>query len=381
MPNISQEDRELFRTTAADFVQRESPVARLRALRDAGDEAGFSREMWSRMAELGWQGLLISEEHGGMDMGFAEMACVLQEAGRTLVPEPLVSSLLLGAGAVTMCGTDKQRSELLPAVADGTRVLSLAWAERGARFDPTLCRATAVAGDEGYTITGEKLQVATAHAADCFIVSARTSGGDNDANGISLFVVPADTPGIEIGTQRMLDSSVAGVLRLNSVVVEPGALLGLEPGVATPALRKVLDAATAGLCAEMVGATSAAFEITLDYLRTRKQFGTPIGAFQALKHRASELFVELELAKSSVEAACAALDSGDPDAPTMISVAKARCSDCAASMGYEAVQMHGGIGMTDEHDIGLYLKYLRMASVSLGDAAWHRERFATLSGF
>ncbi len=377
---VLSEDQQMLKKAAADFVKKESPVSRVRTLRDSDDPVGFSRDLWKKMADLGWPAIAIPEEAGGLGMGCLEMACVMEECGRSLVPEPLLSTVLLGAAAVVLGGSQARKADLLPRVADGSLLMALAYQERDARYDLARCRARAEKRGSSYVLSGEKTLVLDGHVADVLVVVARSAGDDSDRDGISLFLVERGAAGVELVRQKTVHLRQAAILRMNGVEVSSAALLGTE-GNGLALLEDVIDRATAGLCAEMLGNMTAAFEMTLDYLKTRKQYGVPIGSFQALKHRAAKMFVELELARSSVLGACTALDHGAPEARALVSVAKARCSDAGALIGYEGLQMHGGIGMTDEHDVGFFLKRLRGSEMTFGDAAYHRNRFATLQGF
>jgi alkylation response protein AidB-like acyl-CoA dehydrogenase len=380
MALVLDQDQQMLKQAAADFVRKESPVSRVRKLRDERDPDGFSRAIWRKMAELGWHGILVPTDCGGLGMGMIELACVLEECGRNLVPEPLLSTLALGTNAILLGGNDAQKSEWLPQVAGGSLLMTVAYQERASRYSTTRVETRAVRRAGGYVLSGEKVLVLDGHAADVFVVSARTSGAVGEMQGVSLFLVRRDVPGLEVIRQSTLDLRGAAVVRLCDVEVSESARVGAEGGGAA-VLEAVLDRATVALCAEMLGSMQAAFEMTLEYLKTRKQFGVLIGTFQALKHRAARVFVEIELARSAVLGACDALDRGALEARALVSAAKARCSDAAMLAGYEGVQMHGGIGMTDEHDIGLYLKRARTAEIMFGDAAFHRDRFASLSGF
>jgi alkylation response protein AidB-like acyl-CoA dehydrogenase len=377
---VLTEDQQMLKSSAADFVKKESPLARVRQLRDTGDSVGYSPQLWAKMAALGWPAILIPEEYGGLGMGNVEMACVLEEFGRNLVPEPLLSTVLLGANAVLIGGSADQKKEVLPSVADGTRTMSLAWQEKGSRYERTVSHTRATRKGSGYSISGEKTLVLDGAAARTLVVVARTSGEDPGAAGLSMFLVERGAAGLTLVPQKTMHLRAASIVRLSDVEVPSSALVSPE-GEAAAILDDVLDRATVGLCAEMLGNMRTTFEMTLEYLKTRKQFGVPIGSFQALKHRAAKVFVELELSRSAVLGAATALDQGAKDAKVLVSVAKARCSDAAVLAGYEGVQMHGGIGMTDEHDVGLYLKRMRGSEMTFGDAAWHRDRFATLQGF
>ena len=376
MQLVLSEDQELLAKTALDFAREHSPVSRVRALRDGSDPTGFSRALWKQMAELGWVGILIPESHGGAGMGLADLAVVLEALGRTLAPEPFLSTVLLGAQAIALGGSEAQRQAWLPRVAAGDALLTLAWQEARSRYDLRRVAATAESEGDGWRLAGEKIQVLDAHVADAFIVSARTGAGAE----LGLFLVPAGAPGLSITRQTRIDARNAGLVRLEGVRVGRDARLGgTEDGAAL--LERVIDRATAGLCAEMLGGMSQVFDDTLQYLKTRVQFGVPIGSFQALKHRAAKLFMEIELARSAVMAAVRAADEGDADLPALVSLAKARCSDAFVLAANEGVQMHGGVGMTDEYDLGFYMKRARVAEMTFGDAAWHRARWARLHGY
>jgi len=380
MSLVLNEEQKLLKASAREFARKESPVSRVRAYRDNGDELGFSRELWASMAGLGWPAILVPEQHGGLGLGLTEICCVLEELGRNLVPEPLLSTSLLGSAAIVEAGSEEQKTRLLPTAADGSSLVALAWQERGTRYDPAVIEARATGGNGGWILRGEKILVWDGHAADVFVVSARTSGAPGDRRGISLFVVEAGAAGIDTCRQQTMDLRNAALVRFDSVELGRNSLLGAEGEGLVP-LQAVIDRATVGLCAEMLGVSEAVFEMTLDYLKTREQFGVAIGSFQALKHRAAKVFIELELARSALAGACEAVDGAAADTAEKISTAKARLSDTAVLAAYEGVQMHGGVGMTDEHDIGFYLKRARGDELAFGDAAWHRDRFATLQGY
>jgi alkylation response protein AidB-like acyl-CoA dehydrogenase len=377
---VLSEDQELLAKTAADFAAERSPLARVRELRDGADPLGFSRPLWKEMAELGWVGIPFPESCGGAGMGLAELAVVLEALGRNLAPEPFLSSVLLAGQALLQAGSPAQQKAWLPRLVSGEALLALANQERGSRFD--LARVATRARREGdaWVLRGEKTAVLDGAAADALVVAARTSGQDADPAGLSLFLVPAATPGLRRERQWRVDSRHAALVALEDARLPADALLG-GAGEGLAVLGRVVDLATAGLCAEMLGSMSAAFERTLHYLKNRVQFGVPIGSFQALKHRAAQMFVEIELCRSAVMGAVRALDAGDAEAPKLVSLAKARCSEAAILVANEAVQMHGGIGMTDEHDIGFFLKRARVAELTFGDAAWHRARWARLCGY
>ena len=382
MDLVVTEEQELIRQTAREFVAGRSSMKRIRALRDGQDTDGFGRDLWREMARLGWVGIVFPEEHGGLGLGYRELAVVMEELGRGLMPEPMLSTVLLGGNAILLGGSDAQRREHLPAIAGGEQLLTLAWQEAHSRYDLHHVETHADAAGGGWVLRGEKIQVLDGHVADHLVVSARTAGTVRDASGITLFLVPADAPGVSIQRQTRLDARNVALVRLDGVRLDGAAVVG-EIGRGGTLLARVVDRALVGLAAEMLGSMTAAFETTMEYLRTRVQFGVPIGSFQALKHRAAKMFVELELARSAVMHAARAVDERRDDAAIAraASVAKARCADAFVLIGNEGVQMHGGIGMTDEHDIGFFLKRARAADVTFGDAAWHRDRFARLDGY
>lgn len=377
---VLTEDQELLAKTALDFVQEESPLGRVRALRDAHDSLGFSKSFWRKMAELGWVGILVPEEQGGAGMGLAELAVVMEALGRNLVPEPFLSTVLLGGGLLAAAGSEAQQSEWLGAIAAGDRFLAVAYQEPKSRYELAAVTTRATASGDGYRIEGEKIQVLDAAAADALVVAARSAGGDRDRDGISLFLVPRNAAGVEVSPQTRVDSRGAANVSFRGVEVAATARLGAE-GQGHALLEAAVDRATVGLCAEMLGGMQQVFDDTVEHLKTRQQFGVPIGSFQGLKHRAARLFMELELSRSAVMAAARAGDDGQADFQALVSLAKARCSDAYALIANEGVQMFGGVGMTDEYDLGFYMKRARVAEMTFGDGAWHRSRWAQLRGY
>ena len=378
MSMILNEEQELLRQTARDFLAEQAPVSHLRALRDKKDETGFSRKLWKEMAGLGWTGITLPEEYGGSALGHAELGIVIEECGRTLCPEPFLSTAVLGAHAILLGGSDAQKKSILPGVAKGELILAVALQE-GPRFQPYAIETKAEVGD-GYRLSGEKSFVLDGHVADYLVVAARTSGASGERAGISLFLVDPKSDGVEVTRTLMVDSHNAARVKLTGVAVGHDALLGeLDRGA--DVLDPVLDAATVVVSAELLGLASEAFDRTIEYLKTREQFDAKIGSFQALKHRAALMFAELELSRSIVVDALRAIDEGREELPTLASAAKARLSDTASLVTREAIQMHGGIGMTDEEEIGFFLKRAKAAELLLGDASYHRDRFATLQGF
>jgi alkylation response protein AidB-like acyl-CoA dehydrogenase len=368
------EEQQLLQKSSVKLFAERSPPSRVRTLR--GDPTGFSWELWRELAGLGWVGAHVPSEYGGSGLGFFELCLILESAGRTLTPEPFVSTALCATELLLLGGSEQQKSRWLSALASGEAVASVAEQERASRYDFRKIATRATAEGESYLLSGEKTQVLDGHLAALLIVPALTTAG----GGISLFLVDPRAAGVRIERQTRIDGRNAAIVCLDSVRVGRAEVLGpLHEGAAL--LERMLERAAIGLSAEMLGAASRAFEITLEYLKNRRQFGVPIGSFQALQHRAARLFIELELARSAVLAAARAVDSAPDEVPLLSALAKAACSEAFVHTANEGVQMHGGIGMTDEHDIGLYLKRARAADATFGDAAWHRARWASLLGY
>jgi alkylation response protein AidB-like acyl-CoA dehydrogenase len=375
------EDQAILARIASAFAAERLPLSRVRKLREPADGLGYSRETWLEMAKLGWTGMPFAEADGGAGLGLAEVILITEALGRCLAPEPFVGMVMLAGQALALAGSAGQRAQALTPLVTGDTVIALALHEPGARYDIHRVTTRAEKAPAGhYRITGAKTQVAAGYRADALVVPARTSGDDRDADGITLFLVPAQAPGVTIAKQHLVDSRNAALVELRGVEVSESAVVGTVGGGAK-VLDEVVDRATVALCGEMLGGMSEAFDRTLAYLKERTQFGVAIGTFQALKHRAARVFVEIELGRSAVTAAARAIDAGVPHARALVSAAKARCSDAYVQVANEAVQMHGGIGMTDEHDIGLFMKHARACEMAFGDGAFHRDRFATLRGF
>jgi len=373
------EEQRLLAETARDFAATKSPITELRGLRDNADPTGFSKALWREMADLGWAGIAIDEAYGGVGFGYFGLGLVLQETGRSLTASPLLSTALLGATAVQLAGSDQQRRDILPAIAAGDRLMALC-VDEGPRHRPDRMALTATLAEGGYLLNGEKTLVLDGHVADQLIVAARSDEGASGLDGITLFLVDANAAGVERVRTIMVDSRNAARIRFHNVAVDQAAMLG-ELHQGGPLLDRILDHGRIGLAAEMLGGVLEAFERTIAYLKMREQFGVAIGSFQALKHRAAVMFSEIELAKSVVLDALSALDEGRDDTAAMASLAKARLSETFSLVGNEALQMHGGIGMTDEEEIGFFLKRARVAQATFGDAAFHRDRYAAIAGY
>ena len=375
---VLTEEQTMLRDAAKGWTQDSAPVGALRKLRDGGSKQSFDMATWSEMGAMGWAGVIVPEEHDGSAFGYLGLGLILEETGRNLVASPLLSTALVAASALVLGGGDAQKAAWLPRIAAGQIVATLA-IDEGSHHAPL---NTALSGSyvgNGFTLSGVKTFVVDGDAADLLIVAARTSGAAGDSDGITLFLVPGNAQGVTRTHLALADSRGAAQIVFNDVEVGADAVLG-EVGKGWAILEPVLDRAYAGLAAEMLGTATAAFEITLDYIKTRTQFGQVIGTFQALQHRAAKLFTDLETTRSCIEAALEAADSGG-DTRLLASLAKAKASEVLHLASNEMVQMHGGIGMTDAHDSGLYMKRARVAEALFGSASFHRDRYATLSGF
>lgn len=378
MSFVLTEDQEMLRDTALAFVRDELPVTHLRALRETGAN-GHDADTRRKLAELGFFGVIIPDEPGGEHFGLVGLGQILEAQGRTLAATPLLQTALIAASAIQLGGSKALQAEWLPKIAAGETTFALALDE-SAHFSPLNVATEAERNGQGYTLNGMKRFVPGGHHADMFIVVARTFGEAGDRHGATLFLVPANTRGVTVQELKTVDSHGAAHVTFEDVVVREGAVIGpVDEGA--DVLEPVLDRAAIGLAAEMLGSSSAAFEMTLDYLQNRKQFGQLIGSFQSLQHRAAKMFIELEMTRSCVAAALAAIDSGKGDVAELASLAKAKAGELVHLVSNECVQMHGGIGMTDVADPGLYMKRARVQEALYGSASWHRDRYARLQGF
>lgn len=379
MPMVLSEDQIMLQESANGFCQTNTPVAQMRKLRDDKDLLGFSRDSWQQMVELGWAGMSIPEEFGGFGFGYGGLEVVLQETGRTLVASPLFSTAVLSATAINLGGTQAQKEALLPAIAGGELIMALAH-EETPFHQPTRVSTSASKQGPGFVLNGQKTFVLDGHVADKLIVVVRTSGDRDSSAGISLFVIDRECAGVSVTALKSVDSRNVSKVTLENVAVDASALLGeLDKGY--DVLEKVLDVGRICLSAEMLGNALEVFDRIVDYLKQREQFGVLIGSFQGLQHRAATMYSELELCRSVVRRAFDELDGEQKDVPALASIAKAKLSEILAIVSNEGVQMHGGIGMTDEFDIGFFLKRARVAHQYLGDDRFHRDRYATLKGF
>jgi acyl-CoA dehydrogenase len=379
MAMVLTEEQTLLRDSARSFFGETAPVAEFRKLRDQKNSDGFSRDLWSAMVEMGWAGIIIPEEYGGLDFGFQGLSIVLEESGRTLAASPLVASVLLGALTVNLGGSEAQKSEILPKVADGSLLMAVA-IDEGPHFDPKKTVLAATQSCDGFTLSGTKTFVLDGHVADKIVVLARTSGSAGEVSGLTLFLLDGGAKGLKREKLSMLDSRNAALLTFDKVTVNKTDVLG-QVGGGMDILGPVLDRASIGIASEMVGSASHIFEMTLEYLKERRQFGQLIGSFQSLQHRAAHMFSRLEMSKSVVVEAASAVDEGSNEIPSLASLAKAFVNETMNEVSREGIQMHGGIGMTDEHDVGLFLKRARVVEHTFGSASYHRDRYAQLNDY
>lgn len=371
------EDRIMLRDSAREFLTDKSPVSELRRLRDTKDKDGFSRELWRGMKDMGWTGILVDEAHGGSDFGHVGMALVCEEMGRTLAASPFLSTAVMAATAIRRGGSEEQKKKWLPAISEAKAIIALA-VDEGRKHAPEKTALKAELAGNAFKLNGDKTFVVDGHIADQIIVAARSEGEPGDRNGISLFLVDAKAPGISIERVISVDSRNSARIKFENVTAVDA--LG-EAGKGFALLEHALNAGRAGVSAELLGVAGESFDRTVAYLKERKQFGKPIGAFQALQHRAAHLFGEIELLRSLVLAACVALDKSPDSAGAAVSAAKYKACEVGKLAVSEAVQMFGGMGMTDEVDIGLFMKRARSAQELLGDAYFHADRYAQSQKF
>lgn len=370
------DEQRLLADSARDFLAARSPVGAQRRLRDDAVDLGFDAPLWRDAVELGWSAIPFPEDFGGLDFGCKGLGPIFESMGRNLSASPLLSSVVLGGSLLHLAGNSAQQTHWLQAVIGGKQRLALAVDERS-RHDPSRTALEAKAEGQGYRLHGDKFWVVDGLGADAYVVAARTSGQPGDTQGISLFLVPAETQGLTVSALTLIDSRNSARLQLDQVQLGSDALLGTL-GEGWTALETALDRGRTCLAAELLGMAEQLFETTLDYLKTRVQFDTPIGTFQVLQHRAAQMYIDLALSRSALMAALATLDDASHDARArarLVSLAKWKAGDTAIKVANEAVQMHGGIGVTDELDVGLFLKRVRVAQSCLGDRDFHCERY------
>ena len=367
-------EQTMLRDSARAFLSEQAPVAHLRALRDANDGDGFSRPLWARSAEMGFAGVLVAEAHGGLGLGLTDAAVIAEQLGHTLTPSPFLSSAVLGAQLLAASGHVALQGHWLPRIAAGQAITALALDEH-AQHRPQAIAAEAKADSDGFLLSGQKCFVVDGHVADLLFVVAKTS-----AQGHSVFAVDPKAPGVQIERTAMADAHNAARIRFDGVRLNTDALMGERDQAATW-LAPVLDAGRLCVAAMLQGAGDEAFSRTTSYLKERQQFGRTIGEFQALQHRAAQLYVELELSRAALARAVEAFDNGADSVPGLTAVAKAKTCASAGLAVQEGVQMHGGIGMTDAFEMGFFMKRVRVLQTLLGDAGFHESRLASLSGY
>ena len=379
MKLVLTEEEQFLKDTAKNFADERSPITHFRALRDNNDPLLWDKDLWSEMTKLGWPGILIPEDYGGSNFGVTGISVILNECAKTLTPSPLFATGVIGAYSITNYGTEKQKEFYLPKIVNGELTTALA-IDESSHHNPADTEIIAKKEGSSFIINGKKTFVIDGASADLIILLARTSGIKGDMTGLTLFLVDANSNGIDRRKLNMADSRNYANINFQNVEIPDSDILGdLETGGET--IENILDIGRIAMASEMLGNAEAAFETTLDYLKQRKQFGVLIGSFQALQHRAAEMFCEIELTKSSVMGAMKAADEGSNELQRLSSLAKTVAGETLHLVSNEAVQMHGGIGVTDEYDIGFFLKRARVAEQIFGSSKYHTERYANLSGF
>jgi alkylation response protein AidB-like acyl-CoA dehydrogenase len=379
MALVLTEEQSLLRDSARGLISDKAPVSHLRQLRDTRDATGFSRDLWRAFAEMGFSGLLVPENFGGSGLGCVEAGIVMEEIGRTLMPSPFLSTAVLAASALSRCGSDAQKSEYLPKISDGTLLAALA-VDEGAKHRPLQTRMQAIRAGNGFKLEGDKAFVVDGHTADLLIVAARTAGSAGERDGLTLFLVDPKAKGLATERTAMVDSHNAARISFDNVEVTAENVLG-EVDQGYQLLEGVLNVGRGAVASEMVGLSEEVFARTVGYLKERKQFGKPIGEFQALQHRAAELYIEIEITRAAVLKALQTLDANFDKAGAAVAVAKARAGSTATLAVQEGVQMHGGMGMTDQFDIGFFMKRARVCQELYGDTNFHADQLARMRNY
>lgn len=379
MKLVLTEEEQFLKDTAKNFADERCPVTHFRSLRDNNDPILWDKNIWSEMTKLGWPGILIPEEYGGSNFGVTGIGVILNECGKTLTPSPLFATGVLGAYSISNFGNEKQKQKYLPKIVNGELTTALA-VDESSHHNPSETQMIAKKDGSDFIINGKKTFVVDGSSADLIILLARTSGSKGDITGLTLFLIDGASTEMERVKLDMADSRNYANINFNNLKVSSSNVLGdMETG--GEIVEDILDIGRIAMASEMLGNSEAAFEATLNYLKQRKQFGVLIGSFQALQHRAAEMFCEIELTKSSVMAAMKSADEGSNDLQRLSSLAKTIAGETLHLVSNEAVQMHGGIGVTDEYDVGFFLKRSRVAEQIFGSAKYHTERYANLSGF
>jgi len=369
------EEQMMLKTSAREFLDKECPKRHVRAMMD--DEKGYSPELWKKMAGLGWQGLAFPEQYGGMGRSFLDLVVLLEEMGRALVPGPFLATIVHAGRAVLAAGSEQQKNEYLPKLANGDLIMTLALTEEKGGIDAADVNLKAIHHGDHYVIDGKKLFVPDAHVAQTLVVVARTKDGANKEDGITLFLVDAKTKGVKVEVLKTMTGEKLCEVAFENVVVPRANVLG-EADKGWPVIKHVLEEATVAECAWMSGGARWALETTVEYAKSRIQFGHPIGSFQAIQHKCSDVAVEVEGCTSLTYYAAWAVTENDPARAMAASMAKAWVSDSYKHACFEGVQIHGGIGFTWDHDMHLYFKRAKSGEVAFGDATYHREKVAQL---
>jgi len=379
MALVLTEEQSMLRDSARGLISDRAPVSHLRQLRDSKDATGFSRDLWQTFAEMGFSGLLVPEEFGGSGLGSVEAGIVMEEIGRTLMPSPFLSTAVLAASALSRGGSAAQKSEHLPRISDGSLLAALA-IDEGAKHRPLHTEMAAVRSGNGFRLAGDKAFVVDGHTADLLIVAARTAGAAGERDGLTLFLVDPKAKGIATERTAMVDSHNAARIVFDNAEVTADNVLGeVDQGGAL--LEGLLNIGRGAVASEMVGLSEEVFGRTVGYLKERKQFGRLIGEFQALQHRAAQLYIEIEITRAAVLKALQALDANLESAVAAVAVAKARAGSTATLAVQEAVQMHGGMGMTDQFDIGFFMKRARVCQELFGDSNFHAGQLARMKNY
>jgi len=379
MALVLTDEQTMLRDNTRGFLAKNAPVSHLRHLRDTRDATGFSRELWKEMVAMGLAGILAPADCGGLGLGYVEAGIVMEELGRTLAPSPFLSTAVTAASAIVRAGSEQHKREYLPRIVAGDLIATIA-VDEAAKHRPEKLAMTAVRSGSGFALNGEKTFVLDGHVADLIIVAARTAGAPGERKGITLLLVEGKAKGVSAERTAMVDSHNAARIRFDGVSVGGDAVLGGVDEGWKP-LEGALNAGRAAIAAELSGLGDEAFARTVAYLKERKQFGKLIGQFQALQHRAAVLYCELELTHAVVLKALQSLDESFDTAGAIVSVAKAKAGATATLAVQEGVQMHGGIGMTDEFDIGLFMKRARVGQELFGDANFHADRLARMNRY
>jgi alkylation response protein AidB-like acyl-CoA dehydrogenase len=379
MALVLNEEQSMLRDSARGFISDKAPVSHLRQLRDAKDASGFSRELWKAFAEIGFAGLLVPEAFGGSGLGCVEAGIVMEEIGRTLMPSPYLATSVLAASALSRGGSEAQKSQYLPRISDGSLLAALA-IDEGAKHRPLMTKLQAVRSGNGFRLLGEKAFVVDGHIADLLIVAARSAGSVGERDGLTLFLVDPKTKGVAVERTAMVDAHNAARIVFDSAEVTADGVLGeVDRGFA--ALEGLLNIGRAAVASEMVGLSEEVFGRTVSYLKERKQFGRLIGEFQALQHRAAQLYIDIEITRAAVLKALQTIDLDFDNAGAAVAVAKARAGSTATLAVQEGVQMHGGMGMTDQFDIGFFMKRARVCQELFGDSNYHADQLARMKSY